>query len=174
MDFVTVAEKTLQKITFIGEVVNGRGTHSELFVPGRVELNSSHVNWPTKLSPGSLNIKIRHNGYPIEFSQHKLRATVSSLDKSLFKAAFEIKREQFRNNILFPSKHTPNGGDAQVWISKLEVNNRLIPCWVLRRYGSRLRTELEVVSDVKIRTTISLSTDIDWPCKLYLYGEWMD
>lgn len=161
------------KIIFTGNIVNGRGGHIELYVPGRDELPVTHPDWPVKLCPGSLNVKIDSSGYPCEFKNHGLEETVKSLDVALFKAAFEIKQNQFGNNLLTPTDSIPNRGDAQVWKSTLKANNTSIPCWVLRRYGSGLAWELEVVSDINIRNEYGFSNERDWPCKIELFGEWV-
>lgn len=162
----------MDKITFKGSIVNGRSRHVELYVPGRNELPAAPTDWPLKLCPGSLNIKINSNGYPDEFKNRDLAETIKSLDSALFKAAFEIKQNQFGNNLLTPTNAIPNRGDAQVWKSTLKANNKSISCWVLRRYGSGLAWELEVVSDLNIRNEYGFSIDKDCPCEIELFGKW--
>lgn len=162
------------KIKFTGSIINGRGGHVELYVPGRDELPDAHPEWPLKLCPGSLNIKVDSDGYPSEFNKYGLANSVKSLDTALFKAAFEIKQDQLGNNKLTPTDAIPNRGDAQVWKSVLKANNKVISCWVLRRYGSGLAWELEVVSDINIRNEFGLTKEKDWPCEIELFGEWIN
>lgn len=164
----------MHKIVFKGCIVNGRGGHSELYVPGKNELQESHPKWPLKLCPGSLNIKINNDGYPNELKISGLSETVKSLDTSLFQAAFEIKQDQFGNNLLTPTDAMPNRGDAQVWKSTLKTNNASIPCWVLRRYDSGLTQELEVVSDINIRNEHGFTKETNWACEIELFGKWVN
>ena len=165
--------REMHKIVFKGSIVNGRGGHTELYVPGKKELQDSHPDWPIKLCSGSLNIKINNDGYPKEFKTNGLAETVKSLDAALFKAAFEIKQDQFGNNMLKATEAMPNRGAAQIWKSTLKINYSTIPCWALRRFGSGLAQELEVVSDVNIRNEHGLTKDKNWPCKIELYGKWV-
>ena len=120
-----------------------------------------------------MNIKINNDGYPKEFKTNGLAETVKSLDAALFKAAFEIKQDQFGNNMLKATEAMPNRGAAQIWKSTLKINYSTIPCWALRRFGSGLAQELEVVSDVNIRNEHGLTKDKNWPCKIELYGKWV-
>jgi hypothetical protein len=164
----------MQKILFKGFIVNGIGKHNELYVPGRKELPESHPDWPVKLCSGSMNVRVNHSGYPREFRENGWMRTVKALDTAKFKAPFGIRQDQFGNNRLKPTGSMQNRGDAQVWKATLKAGGQSIPCWVLRRFGSGLSRELELVSDMSIRETYGFTVDREWPCEVELYGEWAD
>ena len=138
---------------FKGQISKGIGRHVELYVPGRDELENCHPDWPRKLQPGSLNVRISPDGYPDIFNEAGHRLTVKSLDNRIIKCAFEIPHISFGNNLLLPTKQKPTRGTAQVWSVLLEANGHSVPCWVLRRIGSGLGDVLEVVSHLYLRAT---------------------
>jgi len=146
-----------QKITFRGTVVDGRGTFVQLHVPGRSEIPHAPPDWPDLLEKGSLNILVDDDGYPPQFAVYNLPLTVKSLDNRCFPAIFEIAQSAFGNNQLAPSREMPHRGSAQVWRAKLFGCTSLINCWVLRRYGSGLSRELELVSECHLRKMYGLS-----------------
>lgn len=123
----------------------------DLYVPGRGELLSAPDDWPERLHPGSLNVGI--DTYPDDLARRGLPNRTEALDSGLFLPTFEIAREQFRNNLLVPRPDVPRGGDAQVWRAKLIVadTGTSISCWALRRFGSRVREQLEFVAERRLR-----------------------
>ena len=51
----------------------------------------------------------------------------------------------------------PKKGSAQVWRATLTVEDRDHNCWVLRRFGSGVGEQLELLSDDHLRTTCDLT-----------------
>ena len=158
----------MASLTFEGKISSGRGTHGELEVPGRDKLpNKAPKEWPSVLCKGSLNICIRQDGYPDLFEEHGLEKTVKSLDKRPIESSFEIDQGEFGNNKLVPAAEMQEKGSAQVWRALLITKEQEIGCWVLRRYGSGLRNELELVSEEHLRTEYNLEDGQEVRVSLY-------
>ena len=81
------------------------------------------------------------------------------LDTGRFAPEFEIGRDQFESNLLHPRDGVPRGGDAQVWRAHVMIARHVMSepsCWVLRRFGSRVGEQLELVSSVQLRDVYGL------------------
>ena len=141
----------MKELAFGGVVGTGVGRHATLFVPGRDAMPEVPDDWPRKLYPGSLNVRV--DKYPAGFQEHGLANQVDALDRGRFSPAFEIPRGQLGNNSLRPRPRVPRGGDAQVWRARIvaEVGGQVVVCWALRRFGSRVGEQLEFVSDRRLR-----------------------
>lgn len=147
----------IEHIKFQGVVIDGRGTFVQLHVPGRSELTYAPTDWPIVLEKGSLNILIDADGFPTEFAVLGLPHTVKSLDLKNFQPTFEIPQAAFGNNRLLPNPQMPHRGAAQVWRARMSGQTKQIDCWALRRYGSGLSKELELVSACHLRSTHHLN-----------------
>jgi hypothetical protein len=160
----------MDEIKFDGVVTAGIGKYSKLVIPGRSELLNCPADWPDTMHPGSLNVRVTH--YPDEFSKWGFDNNVRQLDTAHFRATFEIPRDQILNNMLFPSRDMPRGGDAQVWRANLSALDGSVgvSCWVLRRFGSGLRDQLEIVAGEYLRA--KGFTD-DLPVRVCLIGTWV-
>ena len=165
-------ENILDQIIFKGLIVNGVGRHVELYVPGKLEILQAPEDWPDKLCSGSLNIRINPDGFPEEFMRYSINNKVEILDSGMFDPILIIKQDQFGNNMLVPNSEMLDRGTGQVWRATLHVNDRETRCWVLRRKGSRVGQQLEVVSHENIREKYGYDREKEWPAKLTLYGEW--
>lgn len=141
---------------FKGQITDGIGKHSELFVPGRNELATAPSDWPTKLQPGSLNVRVSQDGYPNGFAKYRHGLSVKNLDDGCLNPAFVIPQNQLGNNKLTPTPLVPRRGTAQVWRTVLYTDIQEIPCWVLRRIGSGLSCVLEIVAAVHLREVYNL------------------
>lgn len=141
----------MTKITFRGTVASGIGRYATLSIPGRSRLDGAPPDWPEALYPGSLNIRV--SAYPSDSEGHALINRVEELDQGRFAPTFEIPRQSISNNQLGPRPGLPRGGDAQVWRAELliESDGRVICCWVLRRFGSTVGEQLELVADRRLR-----------------------
>lgn len=141
----------MSELVFEGFITKGIGRHSELGVPGRSALPTAPADWPEVLCPGSLNVRIHK--YPEAFDDRGIKRATTALDAAQFIPEFEIPREMLANNRLGPKPRVPRGGDAQVWRAVLEVieTGEKLNCWVLRRFGSGLADQLELVSEEKLR-----------------------
>ena len=146
-------------MVFHGVIAKGVSRYVGLEVPGRDEISQPPADWPLVLCKGSLNVRVHSSGYPALFSTRGLPNKVSSLDQNCFPCCFEIAYDQFGNNQLAPTAADPRRGCAQVWRASLDVNDRRIACWVLRRYGSALVDVLELLSEEHLRETYGLADD---------------
>jgi hypothetical protein len=146
----------MNTISFRGVICSGVGRHVELHVPGKDEIRQAPTDWPTTLKEGSLNVCIASDGYPGLFAALNLPNSVRSLDRRPFPAAFEIAQHEFGNNQLGPKLGMPERGSAQVWRAILTARGHDLRCWVLRRYGSGVGEQLELLSQDHMRTTYQL------------------
>lgn len=146
----------MSDFSFRGTIADGIGKFVQLHVPGRAELANAPADWPDVLEKGSLNVKIASDGYPQKFVEGGLPNTTKSLDQRPCPAAFEIAQNQFGNNRLEATHQMPHRGSAQVWRAVLHTDAEVYPCWVLRRYGSGLHDQLELLSHEKIRDALNL------------------
>lgn len=148
--------RPMENIAFEGKITGGVGRHVELQIPGREELPQAPKDWPSVLCKGSLNVRIEPDGYPSLFERIGLPKTTRSLDQRPIDCSFEIGQSELGNNRLTPADAMPHRGSAQVWRAVLMTTEQGIACWVLRRYGSGLRDQLEIVSDIHLRTEYRL------------------
>lgn len=162
----------MDALTFHGHIEPGVGRYSKMTIPGRAAFPDAPNDWPETLQPGSLNVKISADGYPKELLSRCNGELVQKLDSQMLSPEFEIPRNAIQNNKLKPKPDKPRGGDAQVWRASLIVPNRQVPfdCWVLRRFGSRIREQLEIVSDIHLRTELGLVNGT--AVVVHLYGTW--
>ena len=146
----------MNAISFRGVIGDGVGRHVELHVPGKDEIPQAPADWPTRLREGSLNVRIIPEGYPAFFAALGLPNSVRSLDKKPFPATFEIAQQELGNNQLRAEPSMPHKGSAQVWRAVLTASGNNHPCWVLRRYGSGVGEQLELLSEVHMRSAHQL------------------
>lgn len=146
----------MDPLTFEGIITSGVGRYIELHVPGREEIVQAPGDWPKVLCKGSLNVRIVPEGYPPLFSECGHPNTVRSLDTKCFPCSFMIGHDEFGNNQLRPIPSTPKRGSAQVWRAVLKTNGYSIDCWVLRRFGSGLSDQLELLSEKHMRSEYGL------------------
>jgi hypothetical protein len=111
--------------------------------------------------------------YPQTFKQRGLSNRIAELDRALFKPEFEIPRNMFGNNQLGPQPGVPKGGDAQVWRGNLQTidGSLKLPCWALRRFGSRVGEQLEFVAADELR---GFGLQEDQRVEAILFGLWLD
>ena len=154
--------ENFQSLKFEGRIVSGVKLHSMMVMPGRNDLLSAPADWPDRIQPGSLNVLIEK--YPDGFVPPRARAEgVYRLDNQIFRCAFFIPGDCISNNeLMYRGEPSP----AQVWKAKLNVPDKKlsIDCWVLRRLGSNVGSEiagdvLEVVSDKHLRSEFDLYED---------------
>ena len=146
----------MKYLCFRGMITSGIGRHVELHVPGREELQHAPSDWPKTFREGSLNIRVASDGYPSLFADRGLSNTVENLDRNCYPCTFEIAQGDFGNNLLTPIASMPKRGSGQVWRAVLTTKNHSIQCWVLRRYGSRVGEQLELLAENHLRSTYNL------------------
>jgi hypothetical protein len=161
----------MAELVFGGVVASGVGQHATLGVPGWDILQNVPHDWPRTLFPGSLNVKV--DRFPESLSQRGLPPSVTSLDSCLFLPAFEILRAEFVNNRLAPREGSPRCGDGQVWRANILPigSHEHIHCWALRRFGSRVGEQLELVSEKRLRSD---ALQDNQRLIVTLFGSWRD
>lgn len=168
---MTGDKKCTDALRFVGSIIKGRGRHSELGVPGRKALAECPDSWPQRLCPGSLNVRI--DEYPAAFDERGLPHSVKALDTAGFDPSFVIPWNEMERNRLTPRPESPRRGTAQVWTAVLDWKDESLDCWVLRRIGSGLGKELEIVSGIRIRERFNLyPQEENFPVSVTLYGRW--
>lgn len=149
----------MQKLEFIGVVRSNTGKfHKEMVVPGREALASAPDDWPDRLAPGTLNIGIDPNKYPNEFAAIGTSDGMKRFDEGRFMAAFVIDQHEINGNTLKPKPGQPRRGTAQVWRAELSVicTGETAKCWMLRRIGSSISSQIELVSEGHLRSQLKL------------------
>lgn len=146
----------MKEIIFKGKIRDGRGNFSKMKIPGRSSLPIAPNDWPEVICPGSLNVKVME--YPEELESLGPGNHIQKLDNGLFQPAFVIPHDRIIGNTIRPILHAPENGNAQVWRAKLAVAQTGIqfPCWVLRRIGSGVAKQLEIVSEDHLRSKYGL------------------
>lgn len=148
----------MKTLVFHGKVRTGIGAHAKLVFPGRNELLNAPSDWPKTLHPGSLNITINDDGYPSEFAKLQTQDKVKNLDSKIFPPAFTIPHAKIKNNTLKPCSEMSDKGTAQAWRANLkpEASDSSHFVWIIRRFGSGLGKQLEIVSEVHLRNALLL------------------
>lgn len=147
----------MRKLEFIGMV----RTHTDHFsrtmtLPGRHDLLLVPSDWPTKLAPGTLNVEI--DAFPEGFDDIGDGDGLKKLDKGEFRAALVIPQRKIAGNTLMSTSDEPTKGFAQAWRAELRVidTGQSTACWMLRRIGSSIAPQIELVSDENLRRRLTL------------------
>lgn len=148
----------MDKLYFTGTVISGCGQYSELEFPDKTIIDGAPDDWPHNLAKGSLNIRISEDGYPEVFSRLGYKNNIKMLDEIGFQPEFIIPGQLIKNNRLSPTQEYPNRGSAQVWRAVLtnKHSGEYIHCWVVRRFGSGLFRDIELISDTNLRKKLKL------------------
>ena len=157
-------QPSLRKLEFTGAVRSNQGAFSrEMVIPGRKNLVLPPEDWPVRLVPGTLNIAIHDGGFPIDFDQLGPGEGLRKLDQGKFRPVGAIPPWRIAGNTLQPTPDEPLRGSAQVWRAELEVTStgEVAACWLLRRLGSDSVSEIELVSDVHLRSRLTLRDLMD-------------
>lgn len=147
-------------LRFVGHIKSGVGKHSQLVLPGSSVLQNAPADWPTAFTPGSLNVRIVRDGYPSGFTDPDLGGQgVMLLDGDTFPPTVEVPQDQITNNSLGPRRNEPNRGLGRFWRSQLTVESTglSVNCWVFRRIGSSIKSQLEIVAGDHLRTAMALA-----------------
>ncbi len=152
------------KMRFRGRVRSGMGKHSKMVVPGRTAISSAPTDWPESFFPGSLNIGLSQNGYPDGFRSPELGGSgVSHLDAGNPRPAFVLPSDQIKKNGLKPTRDKPERGTGQFWRVVLTnvSTGETLRCWLFRRIGSTINSQLELIATCPIRDELSLADGTD-------------
>jgi len=126
------------------------------------------------LAAGTLNIHVKRSGFPAAFLDNFKDHSFRHLDLRRFKPEAELPWSDIGGNTLPPTPDKPDRGSAQVWrasLLNLQTKNDHL-CWVLRRIGSDLRSEVELVSDENLREALNLSDGS--PVQIGVEGAWVE
>ena len=154
----------MRKLEFSGAVRSNQGAFSQqMVIPGRKSLVLVPEDWPAKLAPGTLNIAIQDDGFPNDWDQLGKGAGLRKLDEGNFRPELAIPPWRIMGNTLQPTPDDPLRGSAQVWRAELEVasSGEVATCWMLRRLGSDIVSQIELVSDEHLRRRLNLSDGMD-------------
>ncbi|MBY0522794.1 MAG: hypothetical protein K2R98_05330 [Gemmataceae bacterium] len=130
----------------------------ELTVPGRDSLLVAPEDWPKTLAPGTLNVLISHEGFPRDFDSLGAGDRLKKFDEGKFRPAFVIPQRLIAGNTLKPRPDQPTRGFAQVWRAELQVVSTCAKakCWMLRRIGSSIAAQIELVAEDHLRSRLNL------------------
>src|SRR5208282_5522513 len=91
----------MRKLEFSGTVRSNQGAFSqEMVIPGRKSLVLTPDDWPAKLEPGTLNIAIHDDGFPIDFQQLGKGDGLKKLDERNFRPELAIPPWRIVGNTL--------------------------------------------------------------------------
>ena len=124
-----------------------------LLVPERIELTLC------LLDPGAEQTLA--DACADRFSEYFRLSGDSIPDAGEFRPEFVIQQNEIVGNTIEPSRKRPRKGIGQVWRAKLRVisTDQETECWVLRRIGSGIASQLELVSDKNLRAHLGLPED---------------
>ena len=161
-------------LRFKGLVRPGMGKFSKkLVLPSRSSLSKEIRDWPDVPQPGTLNVRVK-DGFPAEFINAFEQPNVQLLDTRRFAPEAELDWTEIKGNTLPPQPDRTDRGNAKVWRAKLRnlSTGDECSCWVLRRIGSGLSVDIELVAGEKLRDRLALIDQT--PVEIDLDGEWID
>lgn len=148
-------------INFEGKVCGGAGLFAkENKIPSPINELSGLGEWPDTFEPGTFNIQVAASKWPEIHGLDFPSRGVSCLDRSsIFPPALYLDHSNIPNNTLNPNNRGEFGGDLQFWraLIQLEGISENVYCYMLRRVKSGYRDKVELVSNIKIRSTYNLS-----------------
>jgi CTP-dependent riboflavin kinase len=160
------------QLTFKGRVIRGVGRFAaELIVPGASRVSAKIRDWPESMQPGTLNVRLSSS--PDKYLAAFGALSVQALDTRIFRPEAEIPLEEIQNNTLSPTQNAPDRGNAQIWRVTLKAGRTGFErrCWVLRRIGSGLTRDLELVAGEHLRSELALEDGDE--VTLILEGVWV-
>jgi hypothetical protein len=153
----------MRKLEFIGTVRTGNGKFAQdMVIPGQADLFLAPIDWPTQLAPGTLNIKVNDDGFPEGFEEIGSRDGLKKLEEGKFRASLGISSWRIQGNTLKYDSDNPTRGMALLWRAELQViaDGRVTTCWMLRRLGSDITSEIELVAEEHLRSRLNLCDDV--------------
>lgn len=148
---------------FIGKVKSNKGLFAkELTLPTRGTVHDLPPDWPATIEPGTLNVRIDDDGFPTNgFDSIGRSNGVKKLDEGKFVPACTIPFDAIPGNTLRPRPNEPLRGTGQAWRARICVatTGESLDCWMFRRIGSGISSQLELISDRRIRSVLNLHED---------------
>jgi hypothetical protein len=164
----------MDTVRFVGVVVKGCGKFSvQLRLPTKDQLSVAIRDWPAIAAAGTLNVHVEPSGFPLEYLANFKEPSFRHLDSRRFAPEAELPWADIGNNTLPPLPERPDRGRAQVWrasITNLRTKDLRI-CWMLRRMGSGLRSQLELVAHENLRAALTLLDGS--PVEVTIEGAWV-
>ena len=148
----------MRKLEFIGTVRSNMGRFAkEMVIPGKDGFFLPPPDWPTTLAPGTLNIGITE--FPGGFDELGNGDGLKKLDEGKFRAAAVIPPWRISGNTIQPTPGDPTRGTAQAWRAELQAisTGQTAKCWMLRRTGSSLASQIELVAEEHLRSSLNLA-----------------
>ena len=129
-----------------------------MLIPGRNALVLAPGDWPERLAPGTLNIAIHDDGFPEDLHFLGKHRGLRNLDEGDFHPALVIPPWRIQGSTLQPTADEPVRGSAQLWRAELAVLSigESATCWMLRRLGSEIVSQIELVSHEHLRSRLNL------------------
>jgi hypothetical protein len=149
----------MRTLEFTGIVCSNTGKFAvDMVLPGRDDLTLAPADWPKKLVPGTLNIDVNDDGFPKGFDEIGNGEGLSRLDDGRFRPALVIPERKITGDTLKADPDHPRRGTAGVWQAELRViaSGRARPCWLLRRIGSEITSQIELVAQGHLRSCLNL------------------
>lgn len=150
----------MRTLEFIGTVQTGRCRFAhEMVIPGRDSLFLKPEDWPRRLAPGTLNIKINDGGFPPGFDDIGKGEGLTRLDEGNFGRALLISPWKIAGDTISYDSDNPTKGMGEIWRAKLQVvaTGQATKCWMFRRIGSDMTSVIELLSEENLRTRLNLS-----------------
>jgi hypothetical protein len=149
----------MRKLEFIGTVRAGSGRFAEdMIIPGHDDLFLAPLDWPTQLAPGTLNIMVNDDGFPEGFIEIGSGDGLKKFEEGKFRPTLLISPWKIAGNTLKHDSDNPTRGMAQLWRAELQViaTGQVTTCWMLRRLGSDITSEIELVSEEHLRSRLNV------------------
>jgi hypothetical protein len=150
----------MRKLVFIGRVRTGNGRFAQdMVIPGRDNLFLKPDDWPRQLAPGTLNVLVNDDGFPAGFDEIGKGEGLTKLDEGKFGRALLISPWKIAGNTIKYDSDNPTRGMGEIWRAELQViaTGQTTKCWMFRRIGSDLTSEIELVAEENLRTRLNLS-----------------
>ena len=140
-------------------------------MPSASKVSAEIRDWPESVQPGTLNIRL--SSFPDEYLAAFGALSVQALDTRIFRPEAELPWKEIQNNTLSPTQNAPDRGNAQIWRATLKADRTGSErqCWVLRRIGSGLTRNLELVAGEHLRSEPALEDGDE--VTLTLEGVWV-
>jgi hypothetical protein len=110
----------MRELEFIGTVRTGRCRFAhEMVIPGRDNLFLKPDDWPRQLAPGTLNILVNDDAFPVGFEEIGKGEGLTKLDEGNFGRALLISPWKIAGNTIKHDSENPTRGMGEIWRAEL-------------------------------------------------------